>query len=447
MSDPVIQGDFEELEALLLDSADANFPETNRERLNSLLRESAEARTLASKILFDDALLADSLSTKAAEAAFKDDEANIATTQRRSSSTWFRIAAVVAIGLIALALVMNPSGSPSPAPTVATVQSTNRISGLRKGQTFRTGDQLDLRQGRAVLRFASGAKFAIEAPASLTLTGPNWAELDAGRGTLRVPGKIKGFTLVTPTEKVVDLGTAFGIEVADSGATSVAVFEGEVELHGTKQPRLLQAGQSTKSIEPASPAQSIPHLVDVFLNTWETSFGVESVNGDLRVARPGERLAPGLAVDSSSLLLFPERESVTLPEGFALNSTRTGMHERPFRKQIEHLPESLTVDSYLLQYNPGVDPSDSGKIRVFTAELRFDRPVAGLILAADQLEASDAKLSMPGTQFKSISRRGINVDDQVELSEDRRTLHIRMSIQDSVDQIRVLVDANTSIIL
>ena len=54
-----------------------------------------------------------------------------------------------------------------------------------------------------------------------------------------------GFTLVTPTEKVVDLGTAFGIEVADSGATSVAVFEGEVELHGTKQPRLLQAGQST----------------------------------------------------------------------------------------------------------------------------------------------------------------------------------------------------------
>lgn len=253
---------------------------------------------------------------------------------------------------------------------------------------------------------------------------------------------IKGFTLVTPTERVVDLGTAFGIEVADNGTTSVAVFEGEVELHGTNKPQRLFAGQSTQSIEPRSPAQSIPHLVDAFLNTWETSFGVESVTGDLRVARPGERLAPVLAVDSKTLLLFPEREGVTLPEGFTLNSTQTGLHERPFRKQLKHLSDSLTVDSYLLQYNPGVDSSDSSQDRVFTAKLRFDRPVVGLILAADQLKESDAKLAMPGAQLKSISRRGINIDDQVELSEDRRTLHIRMSIQDSVDQIRVLVDAN-----
>lgn len=442
MSESPTQPDFEELEALLLDSGDSDFPEASRERLNALLRESAEARAFASELLFDDALLADSLSTEAAEAVFKEEEANIATTKQRKNDTWLRIAAAVTIGLIALAFVMNPSSSPTPAPTVAIVQSTNRVSGLDHGQTFKTGERIELQQGRAVLRFNSGAKFAVEAPASLTVTGPNEAELDAGRGTVRVPGMIKGFTLVTPTERVVDLGTAFGIEVADNGTTSVAVFEGEVELHGTDQPQRLFAGQSTQSIEPRSPAQSIPHLVDAFLNTWETSFGVESVTGDLRVARPGERLAPVLAVDSKTLLLFPEREGVTLPEGFTLNSTQTGLHEHPFRKQVEHLSESLTVDSYLLQYNPGVDTSDSGNDRVFTAELRFDRPVVGLILAAEQLEGSDAKLAMPGAQLKSINRRGINIDDQVELSEDRRTLHIRMSIQDSVDQIRVLVDAN-----
>ena len=337
---------------------------------------------------------------------------------------------------------MNSSSSLSPTSVVATVQSTNRVSGLSDGQTFEIGERIELQQGRAVLRFNSGAKFAVEAPAFLTVTGPNEAELDAGRGTVRVPGMIKGFTLVTPTEKVVDLGTAFGIEVTDNGTTSVAVFEGELELRGTDKPQRLFAGQSTQSVEPRSPAQSIPHLVDAFLNTWETSFGVETVTGDLRVARPGERLAPGLAVDSKTLLLFPEREGVSLPEGFALNATRTGLHERPFRKHVEHLSESLTVDSYLLQYNPGLDTSDSGNDRVFTAELRFDRPVVGLILAADQLEGSDAQLAMPGAQLKSIGRRGINIDDQVELSEDRRTLHIRMSIQNSVDQIRVLVDAN-----
>ena len=89
-----------------------------------------------------------------------------------------------------------------------------------------------------------------------------------------------------------------------------------------------------------------------------------------------------------------------------------------------------------------MDSSELGKEIVFTAELQFDRPVVGLILGVEQLKASDAKLAMPGAQLKSITRRGINFDDQVELSEDRRTLHIRMSIQDSLDQIRVLVDAN-----
>lgn len=442
MNESPNQHDFEELEILLLDSGDSDFPKASRERLNALLRENAKARAFASELLFDDALLADSLSTEAAEAVFKEEEANIAITKQRKNGTWIRIAAAVTIGLIALAFVMNLSSSPTPTSVVATVQSTNRVSGLDHGQTFQPGERIELQQGRAVLRFNSGAKFAVEAPASLTVTGPNEAELNAGRGTVRVPGMIKGFTLVTPTERVVDLGTAFGIEVADNGTTSVAVFEGEVELHGTNKPQRLFAGQSTQSIEPRSPAQTIPHLVDAFLNTWETSFGVESVTGDLRVARPGERLAPVLAVDSKTLLLFPEREGVTLPEGFTLNSTQTGLHERPFRKQLEHLSDSLTVDSYLLQYNPGVDSSDSGQDRVFTAKLRFDRPVVGLILAADQLKGSDAKLAMPGAQLKSISRRGINIDDQVGLSEDRRTLHIRMSIQDSVDQIRVLVDAN-----
>ena len=428
---------FKEVEFLLLDSVNPDFSEADRERLNSLLRDSANARAFASELLFDDALLADSLSAEAAEASFREK-----ASSRQNRTVWIRIAAVVVICLIPLSWILSRQGSPQKIETtVASIQGTNRISGLNHGQTFQVGERVEMERGRAVLRFASGAKFAIEAPASFVITGPNGADLDVGRATVRVPGEIKGFTLVTPTEKIVDLGTAFGIEVAQNGTTSVAVFEGEVELLGASQSRRIFAGQSTQSIQPKLPAQSIPHLVDAFLNTWETSFGVESVSGDLRVSRPGERLAPGRVIDSSSLLLFPERENVTLPEGYALNSTRTGLHQYPFRSQIEYLTESLTVDSYLLQYHPGVKTSSS-KDRVFTAELHFDRPVVGLILRPDQLDASDDLLAMPGAQLKNINRRGINKDDQVELSEDRRILYIRMSIQDSVDQIRVLVEAS-----
>ncbi|MEM9280223.1 MAG: FecR domain-containing protein [Verrucomicrobiota bacterium] len=442
MSDSLTSSDFEELEALLLDSADAEFPEANRERLNSMLRESAAARAFASERLFDDALLTDSLSTEAAEATFKEEVTVQVEPQRISTNSWLRIAAVLALGLIPL-LWMTTRQNPAPTSGPgAVVQSTNRNSGLSNGQSFQPGERFELQRGRAVLRFASGAKFSVESPAAFTVTGPNGATLDSGRATLRVPGKIKGFTLVTPTETVVDLGTAFGVEVASNGETSVAVFEGEVELRGAPEPQRLYAGQSTYSREARSPAESIPHLIDAFLNTWETSFGVESVSGDLRVARPGERLAPGLAVDSDSLLLFPERESVTLPEGFALNASQSGVYQRPFRKQLDYLSENLTVDSYLLQYHPRSGDGRSNEERIFTAELRFDRPIVGLILGADQLQDSDALLAMPGAQLNTISRRGINVDDRVELSEDRRTLRIRMSIQDSVDQIRVLVDAS-----
>ena len=56
MNESPNQPDFEELEVLLLDSGDSDFPETSRERLNTLLRETAEARTFASELLFDDAL-------------------------------------------------------------------------------------------------------------------------------------------------------------------------------------------------------------------------------------------------------------------------------------------------------------------------------------------------------------------------------------------------------
>ena len=150
MNESPNQHDFEELEILLLDSGDSDFPKASRERLNALLRENAKARAFASELLFDDALLADSLSTEAAEAVFKEKEANIATTKQRKNGTWIRIAAAVTIGLIALAFVMNLSSSPTPTSVVATVQSTNRVSGLDHGQTFQPGERIELQQGRAV---------------------------------------------------------------------------------------------------------------------------------------------------------------------------------------------------------------------------------------------------------------------------------------------------------
>ena len=39
------------------------------------------------------------------------------------------------------------------------------------------------------------------------------------------------FQLITPTAKVIDLGTEFGVTVGPSSDTDVCVFDGEVEVH------------------------------------------------------------------------------------------------------------------------------------------------------------------------------------------------------------------------
>ena len=43
-----------------------------------------------------------------------------------------------------------------------------------------------------------------------------------------MPRFARGYTILTPTAEVVDLGTEFGVDVDDSGASEVHVFDGDV---------------------------------------------------------------------------------------------------------------------------------------------------------------------------------------------------------------------------
>src|SRR5262249_8571004 len=88
-------------------------------------------------------------------------------------------------------------------------------------------------RGLAEIRFQCGARVVLEGPASLELLSGKSARLRHGKLTARVPGPATGFAIISPQGKVIDLGTEFGIAVADSGATEVYVFEGKVEAHAT----------------------------------------------------------------------------------------------------------------------------------------------------------------------------------------------------------------------
>ena len=68
----------------------------------------------------------------------------------------------------------------------------------------------------------------LQGPAELVLVSGSEARLVHGTLTARVPTPARGFTILSPRGKVVDLGTEFGLSVDDEGDTTVRVFDGQV---------------------------------------------------------------------------------------------------------------------------------------------------------------------------------------------------------------------------
>jgi hypothetical protein len=97
------------------------------------------------------------------------------------------------------------------------------------GRDMRAGKTLRLQRGLAEIQFDRGARLILQGPAGLELLSGNEARLLHGSLTARVPSEARGFTVISPRGKVVDLGTEFGLSVDDRGNTAVHVFAGEVE--------------------------------------------------------------------------------------------------------------------------------------------------------------------------------------------------------------------------
>jgi hypothetical protein len=100
----------------------------------------------------------------------------------------------------------------------------------KPGRDMRAGKTLRLDRGLAEIEFEKGARVILQGPAGLELLSESSARLLYGTLTARVPAPARGFTVLSPGGKVVDLGTEFGLAVDQGGATTMLrVFTGEVE--------------------------------------------------------------------------------------------------------------------------------------------------------------------------------------------------------------------------
>ena len=147
-------------------------------------------------------------------------------------------AAAVILFLIILRFVPQPGGT-----EVATLTDSIDAkwvytdSEMEKGMRLTAdGEELLLREGYAEIEFDTNAKLVVQAPAEFKILTKDQIDLYYGRVYAIVPHGAIGFSVNTPTVRVIDLGTEFGVD---------ANFNGDVNLHVMKGKTALIAGPTS----------------------------------------------------------------------------------------------------------------------------------------------------------------------------------------------------------
>ncbi|WP_437222232.1 FecR domain-containing protein [Planctomicrobium sp. SH661] len=104
------------------------------------------------------------------------------------------------------------------------------------GSAFQLDHEYALLKGMIELTFANGATVILNAPAVFHISSSERMELKIGNCSVYAPESARGFEIITPLSRVVDLGTRFSLSVNDSGNSELQVIEGAAELHSQSRP-------------------------------------------------------------------------------------------------------------------------------------------------------------------------------------------------------------------
>ncbi|MCA9259575.1 MAG: FecR domain-containing protein, partial [Planctomycetales bacterium] len=155
------------------------------------------------------------------------------------------------------------------APVVAVISETldlTDVEGARLGvgTLLREDETVALTQGIVQLSTTSGATLVLQGPVDLRAAQANAFWLGSGKiAGLNAKADVP-LVIRTPSSRVVDLGTEFGVSVENDATTRVVVYDGLVELASLDSPsdegvRLSQGWESRLNRGDAAPKR--PHLL------------------------------------------------------------------------------------------------------------------------------------------------------------------------------------------
>lgn len=223
-----------ELRELLMCLVDPDGPSVDYERLAQLLRDDPAARGYYREFMDLHARLELLHDTPLPMPDFEVSDL-IANRVREKGTETFREKFAVSLGRITRLDNCQWRGNP-----------------LGVNAQLAPGGVVDIEAGLVDIRMVNGAEVVVEGPAKFSLQTSGSGYLSHGRLSCKVPENDDGFTVLTPSATVVDLGTSFGVWVNDEGATETHVLSGMVGL----QPRSSDSSEDTGSVSLVSKLQS-----------------------------------------------------------------------------------------------------------------------------------------------------------------------------------------------
>ena len=372
-------------------------------------------------------------------------------------------AAILALA-VTVTILVTRSGEPDPQPiaqrdtpaaqTVGVATLTEGIELQWVGQSPVTGQplikgQYELERGTAVLQMESDAEVLIHGPASFQLTGANKLSLRQGRLIARVPSQAVGFTVDTPTARIVDIGTQFDINVDRAEQhTRVQVHQGEVRAASVNEEGHIGAytslyAEQAAAITPKQGLQKTAYLPSNYENELaQTRRLMPRVTGGLSqwsATMPSD-LRQGKQ-RSDALQVFLEASGLALDQDVAVDLTGTDRWPIEGRHDDRTISAGQGVDVYLIH----IDTFDRITTQTNLYTIDFGRPIVGVIGKRDKLVQTDALVDdgsgrlFAGTGEDTL--RGIEVQDLVKLNADGTSIDLRLQTDYRIDQIRVLVRA------
>ncbi len=204
--------------------------------------------------------------------------------QKVSKFTIFSaIVPTAAMLLLLLYVWLVPTDPPIVASLGYTVDAVWGPSSPKKevGEDLRKGSYY-LERGLAQVVFDNGVRATLEGPAIFDLHSCSAMELISGKLVANVNRDGAGFSVKTPSTKVLDLGTEFGVNVDEvTGNSDVHVFEGEVMLYPRNTVKKISILQGkAKRVALSGQDKDIANNQYAFVRQQEFNAKVKAQQGD-----------------------------------------------------------------------------------------------------------------------------------------------------------------------